>query len=132
MVKPFDVSQATSQESLAALHIPLHTVTHSPWRTLPDRVIALLETFKAKQIFGNIEYEVDELRRDIKICELASPLGIKPVFWHDKCVVEPGVVTTKEEKTYTVCGCHNLHSDKCLLAHYLGLFTIPEKLECQS
>lgn len=96
------ISQTTSQESLAVLHIPLYTVTHTPRRTLPDRVITLLQMFNAKQIFGNIEYEVDELRRDIKICELARPLGIKPVFRHDKCVIEPGVVTTKQGKTYTV------------------------------
>ena len=111
IIIPFEISQLISQESLAVLHIPLYTVTHTPRRTLPDRVIALLQMFNAKYIFGNIEYEVDELRRDIKICELARPLGIKPVFRHDKCVIEPGVVTTKEGKTYTVCNHHNLLSD---------------------
>lgn len=88
--------------SLASLHIPLHTVIHAPRRTLPNFVLSLLRTFHATRLYANIEYEVDELRRDIKVCELAQPQGIKPVFWHDKCIIEPGIVKTKEGKTYTV------------------------------
>jgi len=98
---------AIIKTALASFHIPLHTVTHTPRRTLPNFVLSLLRTFNATRLYANIEYEVDELRRDIKICELARPQGIKPVFCHDKCVIEPGVVKTKEDRTYTVS--HILH-----------------------
>lgn len=90
------------KSALAELHIPLHTVTHTPRRTLPNFVVSLLNTLKAKHLFANIEYEVDELRRDIKICELAKPEGIKPTYIHDKCVIEPNIILTKQEKVYTV------------------------------
>lgn len=49
-----------------------------------------------------MEYEVDELRRDIEICKLAFPKGIRIEVMHDKCIVEPGVVVTKQEKAYAV------------------------------
>ena len=42
----------------------------------------------------NIEYEVDELRRDMKIPELASQ-GIECTFIHNKVLVEPETVCCK-------------------------------------
>ena len=97
---------AIIKRSLASLHVPLHTVTHTPRRTLPEFLLTLLRTLNATRLYANIEYEVDELRRDIKVCELAKPRGIKPMFCHDKCVVEPGVIKTKEGKTYTASRIH--------------------------
>jgi len=93
---------AIIKTTLASLHIPLHTVTHTPRRTLPAYLLSLLRAFNATRLYANIEYEVDELRRDITICELARPQGVKPVFCHDKCLIEPGVVKTQEGRTYTV------------------------------
>src|ERR1700691_4659514 len=93
---------AIIKTSLPSLHIPLHTVTHTPRRTLPNFVLSLLRTYNATCLYANYDYEIDEIRRDMKVCELARLQGVKPVFCHDKCVIEPGVVKTKEGKTYTV------------------------------
>ncbi|THH32951.1 hypothetical protein EUX98_g1252 [Antrodiella citrinella] len=91
------------QESLAKLHIPFCTLTHSPRTTLPSRVLSLLSEWSVTHLFANIEYEVDELRRDIEVCRLAKKEGkVQCTFLHDKCIVPPGVVTTKEGKGYTV------------------------------
>ncbi|KAJ7047244.1 FAD binding domain of DNA photolyase-domain-containing protein [Mycena alexandri] len=87
--------------SLATLHIPLHVVTQPNRRTLPQAVITLLEELDASAIYANIEYEVDELRRDIEVCKAAKSKGIGAIFVHDKCVVEPGVVLTKN-RAYSV------------------------------
>jgi deoxyribodipyrimidine photo-lyase len=56
-------------------------------------------------MFANIEYEVDELHRDITVCKLAHDNGILPTFVHDKLVVEPGLLSTKQGKPYTVRSC---------------------------
>ena len=56
----------------------------------------------AIRLFANIEYEVDELRRDITVCNLAKDKGILPNFCHDKLIVEPGLLVTKQGKPYTV------------------------------
>ncbi|KAL1722418.1 DNA photolyase, FAD-binding/Cryptochrome [Schizophyllum commune] len=87
---------------LDEMHIPLHVVTHSPRSTLPRRIISLLSLVGAHKLYANIEYEVDELRRDIQVCEIAKKDGMKATFVHDKCIVEPGVAVKKDGSYYAV------------------------------
>jgi deoxyribodipyrimidine photolyase len=61
-----------------------------------------LQSVNAKHIFGNLEYPVDELRRDLRVCLLAKEQGVKPVFVHDKLIIEPGKLSTLQGKPYTV------------------------------
>ena len=84
------------------LNIPLFITTHKPRRTLPEKVISLLEEWHVKGLYANIEYEVDELRRDIRVCELGHKRGIGCSFVHDKLIVEPGILKTKEGRAYAV------------------------------
>jgi deoxyribodipyrimidine photo-lyase len=77
-------------------------MTHTPRRTLPTGVIDLLKQWNAKELYANIEYEVDELRRDTKILELANQEGIKCTFIHDKLLVEPGTLFTQQGKPFAV------------------------------
>ena len=56
----------------------------------------------ASRLFANIEYEVDEIRRDITVCNLANESDILPTFVHDKLIVEPGLLSTKQGKAYAV------------------------------
>ncbi|GLB33926.1 putative DNA photolyase [Lyophyllum shimeji] len=88
--------------TLADLHIPLHTIIHTPRRTLPSRILTLMADLGSTRLYANMEYEVDELRRDIEICELSKEQGAKMTFVHNKCIVEPGVILTKENKSYAV------------------------------
>ncbi|KAH9964010.1 DNA photolyase, FAD-binding/Cryptochrome [Russula compacta] len=90
------------KDSLAKLNIPLHVSLHSQRRTLPSHVISLLQSVNVNRLFANIEYEVDEIRRDIAVCKLAKDNGILPTFVHDKLIVEPGLLSTKQGKPYTV------------------------------
>ncbi|KAH9966087.1 DNA photolyase, FAD-binding/Cryptochrome [Russula dissimulans] len=90
------------KDSLAKLNIPLHVSLHSQRRTLPSYIISFLQSVNAVRLFANIEYEVDELRRDITVCKLAKDNGILPNFVHDKLVVEPGLLFTKQGKPYGV------------------------------
>lgn len=92
----------SNKATLADLNVPLYVVSHSPRKTLPARVISLLSELKARHLFANIEHEVDELRRDIQVCELGKTAGVSCSFVHDKCIIAPGTVHTKEGKTYTV------------------------------
>ncbi|KAL1761031.1 DNA photolyase, FAD-binding/Cryptochrome [Schizophyllum commune] len=87
---------------LDEMHIPLHVVTHSPRSTLPRRIISLLSLVGARKLYANIEYEVDELRRDIQVCDIAKKDGMKATFVHDKCIVEPGVAVKKDGSYYAV------------------------------
>ncbi|KAJ7507943.1 FAD binding domain of DNA photolyase-domain-containing protein [Mycena galericulata] len=93
---------ALIRADLAKLHIPLHTITQTDRRAIPQEVISFVHKLNASAIYANIEYEVDELRRDLQIFEAAKSRDIATIFVHDKCVVEPGVVLTKDNKSYSV------------------------------
>lgn len=56
--------------------------------------MSLVETVNAKRVFASIEYEVDELRRDLEILALAKAAKVNVTLVHDRCIVEPGVIFT--------------------------------------
>ncbi|OJT04121.1 Deoxyribodipyrimidine photo-lyase [Trametes pubescens] len=88
---------------LAKLDIPLYTTSRSPRTKIPSFIHDLLLQWNASHIFGNIEYEVDELRRDLSLCQIAKKHGkVACLFGHDKCILPPGDVRTKDGRGYTV------------------------------
>ncbi|KAF9569316.1 hypothetical protein CPC08DRAFT_623471 [Agrocybe pediades] len=90
------------KQSLADLHIPLTVMTHTPRKTIPNRVLSFCEDYGARTLYANLEYEVDELRRDIQAYKLALSKDIQVTFLHDKCIVQPGLLVTKQDKAYAV------------------------------
>lgn len=88
---------------MAKLNIPLYTATHTPRKKIPHFVHDLLTKWKASYVFANMEYEVDELRRDLTLSGIANKEGkVICTFVHDKCIVAPGDVRTKDGRGYTV------------------------------
>lgn len=66
-------------------------------------MINLCKEWNASHLYANHEYEVDELRRDTQLCELAQAEGtISTSFFHDYVLVPPGKVVTKDGKSYSV------------------------------
>lgn len=90
------------QESLSNLHIPLHVVSHTPRKDIPRFLALLVDSLGCKQIYANIEYEVDELRRDIRFRDYALNKGIRSEFLHNKCVIPPGIIVKKDNTAYAV------------------------------
>ena len=80
-----------AQHSLRAEYSPVST-----------GVVDLLGQWNTKELYVDIEYEVDELRRDMKIPELENQGGIKCTSIHGKLLVEPG---TQQGKPFTVSVC---------------------------
>jgi deoxyribodipyrimidine photolyase len=115
--RPFrKTRQAFHQSTYAELHIPLHIFTHRPRKTLPEAIMQFLRSIDARYLYANMEYEVDELRRDISICKLSHGQGVKPSFVHDKCIIEPATVFTQQGNPYTVSFAVDL---PCSYAHAL-------------
>lgn len=69
---------------------------------MPSFVLSFCEDYGARNLYANIEYEVDELRRDIKVYRLGLERGIQVHYEHDKCLIDPGVLVTKQGKAYAV------------------------------
>jgi deoxyribodipyrimidine photo-lyase len=61
-------------------------------KDIPNTIVELMNRWEATEVFANIEYEIDELDRDIQLLEPAENARIKATFIHDQCVVEPGVI----------------------------------------
>lgn len=53
-------------------------------------------------MYANIEHEVDELRRDIATVKKGRAKGIDVVLLHDRLVVPPGRVLSKQGKPMSV------------------------------
>ncbi|EXJ76835.1 deoxyribodipyrimidine photo-lyase [Capronia epimyces CBS 606.96] len=81
------------KHDLAQLKIPLHVEVVDKRRSIPSRLMELCNIWGAKHVFCNIEYEVDELRRETALVRACSGQGISFSAIADRCVVEPGRLT---------------------------------------
>ncbi|WWC72736.1 uncharacterized protein I206_106700 [Kwoniella pini CBS 10737] len=85
------------------LNIPLHITSYDRRLQIPRRVITeVLPSLGANHLYVNIEYEVDELRRDIATVRLGREKGIDVQCVHDRLVVPPGQVKSKQGKPMSV------------------------------
>ena len=90
------------REDLAEFDIPLYMETVDKRRTIPERILELCESWGASHLFANVEYEVDELRREARLTRLAAGRGIAVEIVADTCVVAPGELSTGAGKQYAV------------------------------
>jgi deoxyribodipyrimidine photo-lyase len=90
------------RKDLAKLDIPLYVETVDKRRNLPDRVLELMEEWGANHLYANIEYEVDELRREAQLVRDLAENGKSFEVVHDTCVVAPGELHTGAGKQYAV------------------------------
>ncbi|KAL8946916.1 MAG: hypothetical protein Q9222_006751 [Ikaeria aurantiellina] len=90
------------KEDLAKLDIPLHVETVEKRKAIPHRVLELCEKWGASHLFCNIEYEVDELRREATMTRQGLAKGIAVEAVHDTCVVAPGDLKSGSGNQYAV------------------------------
>lgn len=69
---------------------------------MPDFLIGLCEKWDIKHVYCNIEYEVDELRREARMTKSCLEKGINFTAIHDDVVVIPGDLKTGAGKQYAV------------------------------
>jgi deoxyribodipyrimidine photo-lyase len=85
----------TLKEDLSLLDIPLYVEAIPKRKAIPDRILELAGGWGAGHIYANIEYEVDELRREALMTRMALEKGIAFTAMPDTCVVEPGKLSAK-------------------------------------
>ncbi|KAH8205765.1 hypothetical protein TruAng_000041 [Truncatella angustata] len=97
------------QEQLAELNIPLVVLTAEKRAQKGASVLELVKQQNVSHVYANIEYEVDELRRDLDFFDRLEKDGdgdgeVKFVLHHDQTVVEPATIRTRSGgplKVYT-------------------------------
>lgn len=71
--------------------------------SIPRRLVnEVFPYLRAKHVFANMEYEVDELRRDIATVKQGRVKGIDVVCLHDRLILPPGKVKSLQGKPYSV------------------------------
>lgn len=90
------------KKKLSQLDIPLYMETQEKRKNVPNRILELCEQWGASHLFANIEYEVDEMRREAKLVRLLADKGIAFETAHDSCVVTPGALQSQQGKQYAV------------------------------
>lgn len=93
---------AQLQRDLAELDIPLYMETQEKRKKVPSRIVELCQNWGAKHLHANIEYEVDELRREARLVGLCAEHDIDFAPAHDSCVVTPGALSSQQGKQYAV------------------------------
>ena len=90
------------KEDLGKLDIPLYVETVEKRKAIPKRIFELCEEWGACHLFANIEYEVDELRRDAGMVRTGLEQGVAVEVVADTCVVAPGELSSGTGKQYAV------------------------------
>jgi deoxyribodipyrimidine photo-lyase len=93
---------ALLRRDLDELDIPFYMETQQRRSDIPSRIVDLCRQWGANHLFANLEYEVDELRREAQLVGLCSRNGVKFNTVHDTCVVPPGLLTSQQGKQYAV------------------------------
>lgn len=94
------------QKQLAELNIPLVQLTAEKRSEKTAKILELIKEQDVSHVYANIEYEVDELRRDLDLFDhvVDEDGKINFVLHHDQTVVEPGTIKTGSggpHKVYT-------------------------------
>lgn len=89
-------------DALEKINIPLRIETCDSFTQVPDVVEKVCKSLDCGDVFFNREYEVNEAARDEAVVERCQSLTIGVNRFHDRVVVPPREIKTKEEKFYSV------------------------------
>ena len=90
------------KEDLAQLDIPLYVETVEKRKAIPNRIFELCDEWGASHLYTNIEYEVDELRREALMTRTGLEHGVAVYAVPDTCVVAPGEISSGSGNQYSV------------------------------
>ncbi len=89
-------------KALEKINIPLLIETCHQFSDVPEAMIALAKKHQCNDIFFNREYEFNEQRRDESVLRAAESPKIGVHRFHDRVIVPPHEIKTKEDKFYSV------------------------------
>jgi len=90
------------KDDLAKLDIPLYVEAVEKRKSIPNRILELLGEWGASHLFTNVEYEVDELRREARLVKSCLEKGIAMDVVPDTCVISPGDLASGTGRQYSV------------------------------
>ena len=89
-------------DALGKLNIPLLIQTGKTFSDSIDLVMAAVKKYKCEAVYWNREYEVNEARRDEAVIDHCRTQSIKVRQFHDRIIVPPREIETKQGNFYSV------------------------------
>lgn len=89
-------------DSLSQLNIPLLIETCDSFDDCPALVAKIAKQNQCASLHFNREYEVNERHRDQLTIEACDVAGIDTQSWHDRIVIPPEDIATKDGRFYSV------------------------------
>jgi deoxyribodipyrimidine photo-lyase len=93
---------AALSAALESLRIPLRLERADSFADAPQTIIKFAKKHDCSTLFLNREYEVNEVRRDNDVANACEQAGVGVRRFHDRVIVPPREITTKEGKFYSV------------------------------
>lgn len=90
------------KQQLADLNIPLVILNSGSFANTETQLTSWMKDKGVTSLWLNNEYEVNERKRDIRLCQQAKELGIEVHRYHDQCLIPPGEVLTKSQQMFKV------------------------------
>lgn len=87
---------------LQKLNIPLRIEVCETFAQVPDVIESVCKSLNCGDVFFNREYEVNEDERDEAVIQRCRSLSIEVSRFHDRVVVPPREIKTKEGNFYSV------------------------------
>ncbi|MCJ1448004.1 MAG: hypothetical protein MMC23_008517 [Stictis urceolatum] len=84
------------KQQLAEMYIPLVIIVAEQRKEKGTKLLEFVKENEISHVFANIEYEIDELRRDVNLYERLEKekLDVALELYHDQTVIEPLKLTT--------------------------------------
>jgi len=113
-------------KSLTEINIPLLIEKCNRFSDVPAAILALAKKNDCGDIFLNREYEVNELDRDKSVVRVAKDVNIGLHQFHDRVIVPPRGIKTKDDRFYSVFTPYRKQWDK-IAADFTAVQNKPRK-----
>ena len=115
------------QQKLDKLNIPLVVLEADNYEKTIKVLLEYCETNSVKNLYFNVEYPINELKRDREIFVQFKEHGIGVFPSHDQVIHEPGSLKTKAGTNFSVYSPFKRKWFEELEEHQLELLGVPEK-----
>lgn len=117
------------KEALHKLNVPLLVLECPDFAAVPARIAEVAEKNNCQRVYFNLEYEVNEKRRDDAVIALLKKKNLEVAVFHDRVLIEPGKILTGQGKPYTVYTPFRNNWAKQIFKQKIGVLPAPEALQ---
>lgn len=90
------------QTELGQLNIPLFILQGEDFANLPALILNFCQQYQISTLHFNLQYEINEIKRDTAVKTLLTAQGIKVFSYHDQTILPPQLIRTQTNAAFKV------------------------------